>query len=54
MYSKEYFNKEFEKNKIEEKNNDPFNLSYHISPITGWLNDPNGLCQVDGLSLIHI
>ena len=53
MYSKEYFNKEFEKNKIEEKNNDPFNLSYHISPITGWLNDPNGLCQVDGTYHIY-
>ena len=53
MYSKEYFNKEFDRNKIEEKNNDPFNLSYHISPITGWLNDPNGLCQVDGTYHIY-
>ena len=53
MYSKEYFNKEFDINKIEEKNNDPFNLSYHISPITGWLNDPNGLCQVDGTYHIY-
>lgn len=53
MYKKEYFNKEFDRNKIEEKNNDPFNLSYHISPITGWLNDPNGLCQVDGTYHIY-
>lgn len=53
MYNKEYFNQEFDKNKIEEKINDPFNLSYHISPITGWLNDPNGLCQVDGTYHIY-
>lgn len=53
MYSKEYFNKKFDKNKIEEKINDPFNLSYHISPITGWLNDPNGLCQLDGTYHIY-
>ena len=53
MYSRKYFNKEFDRNKIEEKNNDPFNLSYHISPITGWLNDPNGLCQVDGTFHIY-
>ncbi len=53
MYSKEYFNKEFEKNKIEEKINDPFNLKYHISPITGWLNDPNGLCHLDGTYHIY-
>ncbi|WP_044566288.1 glycoside hydrolase family 32 protein [Anaerococcus provencensis] len=53
MYSRKYFNKEFDRNKIEEKNNDPFNLSYHISPITGWLNDPNGLCQVDGTYHIY-
>ena len=53
MFSKEYFNKEFDKNKIVEKNNDPFNLKYHISPITGWLNDPNGLCQVDGTYHIY-
>ena len=53
MYKKEYFNKEFDKNKIEEKINDPFNLRYHISPITGWLNDPNGLCQLDGTYHIY-
>ena len=22
---------------------------YHISPKVGWLNDPNGLCQLNGL-----
>lgn len=53
MYSKEYFNQEFDKNKIEEKINDPFNLRFHISPITGWLNDPNGLCQIDGTYHIY-
>lgn len=53
MYSREYFNKKFDRNKIDEKKNDPFNLRYHISPITGWLNDPNGLCQVDGTYHIY-
>lgn len=28
---------------------DPNRLHYHLMPPTGWLNDPNGLCQKDGL-----
>lgn len=28
-------------------------LSYHLIPETGWLNDPNGLCQMDGIYHIY-
>ncbi|MBQ0064924.1 MAG: glycoside hydrolase family 32 protein [Firmicutes bacterium] len=31
---------------------DPFYLKYHLMPPGGWLNDPNGLCQMD--DTIHI
>lgn len=27
---------------------DPWRLSYHLMPMVGWLNDPNGLCQFQG------
>lgn len=27
-------------------NHDKFRLKYHLMPPTGWLNDPNGLCQL--------
>ena len=28
---------------------DPYRLSFHLMPPTGWLNDPNGLCQANGV-----
>ena len=28
---------------------DPWRLTYHIQPESGWLNDPNGLCQFQGV-----
>lgn len=28
-------------------------LAYHLMPETGWLNDPNGLCQFQGLYHIY-
>lgn len=41
---------------IEQKNpekntgaGDPWRLSYHVMPPVGWLNDPNGLCQLGGV-----
>lgn len=27
---------------------DQWRLHYHLMPVTGWLNDPNGLCQFQG------
>ena len=33
------------KNKVK---NDPWRLTYHVMPETGWLNDPNGAMQFDG------
>lgn len=30
-------------------NHDPWRLRFHLMPPAGWLNDPNGLCQADGI-----
>lgn len=32
---------------------DPRRLAFHLMPKTGWLNDPNGLCQVNGVYHIY-
>ena len=32
---------------------DPRRLTYHLEPPVGWLNDPNGLCQKDGVYHIY-
>ncbi len=31
---------------------DPWRLRYHLMPPVGWLNDPNGLCEKDGVTHI--
>lgn len=28
---------------------DPYRMGFHLMPPTGWLNDPNGCCQIDGI-----
>lgn len=33
--------------------NDPWRLKFHVMPETGWLNDPNGAIQFDGLYHIY-
>lgn len=35
-----------EKKRVSE---DPWRLQFHIMPPVGWLNDPNGLCQFQGI-----
>ncbi|WP_300921168.1 glycoside hydrolase family 32 protein [uncultured Dubosiella sp.] len=37
----------------ETVKSDPYRLHYHLMPPAGWMNDPNGLCQVDGLYHIY-
>lgn len=32
---------------------DPCRLHFHLMPETGWLNDPNGLVQADGVYHIY-
>lgn len=32
---------------------DPYRLRFHIMPPTGWLNDPNGLCEFQGINHIY-
>lgn len=32
---------------------DPDRFHFHLMPKTGWLNDPNGLCQVNGIFHIY-
>lgn len=34
------------KQKVEQ---DSWRLDYHLMPTTGWMNDPNGLCQFKGV-----
>lgn len=46
--------KELSKKQLKEQiNKDPWRLSYHLMPETGWLNDPNGAVQKDGVFHIY-
>lgn len=38
---------------IKRAASDPRRLKYHLQPPVGWLNDPNGLCQKDGIYHIY-
>lgn len=37
----------------EQVKSDPRRLKFHLMPKTGWLNDPNGLCQFQGVYHIY-
>jgi len=37
----------------EQVRQDKDRLHYHLMPETGWLNDPNGLCQFHGTYHIY-
>lgn len=37
----------------ERVSQDPDRLAFHLMPETGWLNDPNGLCQINGIYHIY-
>ena len=41
------------RNYREKVKNAPGRLKYHLMPETGWLNDPNGLCEKDGTYHIY-
>lgn len=47
----------YERMKVKENkvlsNKDAWRLRYHLMPPTGWLNDPNGLCQHKGIYHIY-
>ena len=47
MTKKQYFDKckKFDnlRNKVAS---DPYRMKFHLQPPLGWLNDPNGLCQI--------
>lgn len=53
--TKEAFAKKWEEHRAQLTlaDSDPLRLKYHLQPPMGWLNDPNGLCQKDGVYHIY-
>lgn len=49
-YLKHFQERQEEYRRVQQ---DPLRLQYHIQPPMGWLNDPNGLCQKDGIYHIY-
>ncbi|NBK97646.1 MAG: sucrose-6-phosphate hydrolase [Erysipelotrichia bacterium] len=42
-----------QKEEINKVSQDPYRLQYHLMADMGWLNDPNGLCQFQGVYHIY-
>ena len=53
--NKEIYLKEYPKHKDMRENvkRDKNRLHFHMMPPTGWMNDPNGLCQFQGINHIY-
>lgn len=55
MMTKEDYNRQYKENQEmrDRVKKDQNRLCWHLMPPTGWLNDPNGLCQKDGVYHIY-
>lgn len=55
MMTKEDYQKEYSEHQDmrDHVQQDQYRLQYHLMPPTGFLNDPNGLCQKDGIYHIY-
>ena len=54
MDKKEYINRLDEQKKLQKMmNTDKYLLNFHLIPPSGWLNDPNGLCEFKGINHIY-
>ena len=53
--NKEIYLEEYPKHKNMRENvkRDKNRLHFHMMPPTGWMNDPNGLCQFHGINHIY-
>lgn len=49
-YQKEYLQHQAMRDHVKS---DKYRLNYHLMPPTGYMNDPNGLCQKDGIYHIY-
>ena len=54
MNKKEYLSRLDEQKKIKKlMKDDKYLLNFHLIPPSGWLNDPNGLCEFKGINHIY-
>lgn len=54
MTRENYLNQLHIKKELKDKMiNDKYRLNFHLMPPSGWLNDPNGLCQFKGTNHIY-
>lgn len=54
MTKQDYLNQIGVKKELQKKiKNDPYRLGFHLMGPSGWVNDPNGLCQFKGTHHIY-